>query len=83
MPSDGRKYELVGGRLRVVPTGARHGEIVSGVIARGENAHYRGLQRIGGVSHAQRECTQSRRFRDASRTATRRNIARRLCGGRT
>jgi Uma2 family endonuclease len=34
MPSDGRKYELVDGRLRIVPTGARHGEIVSGVIAR-------------------------------------------------
>jgi Uma2 family endonuclease len=34
MPNDGRKYELIRGRLRTVPTGARHGEIVSGIIAR-------------------------------------------------
>jgi Uma2 family endonuclease len=34
MPSDGRKYELVNGRLQIVPTGARHGEIVSNLIGR-------------------------------------------------
>ncbi|BCW95302.1 MAG: Uma2 family endonuclease [Fimbriimonadales bacterium] len=34
LPDDGRKYELVGGRLAAVPTGARHGEIVSNLIAR-------------------------------------------------
>ena len=34
MPSDGRKYELVDGRLQIVPTGARHGEIVSNLIGR-------------------------------------------------
>ena len=34
MPSDGRKYELVDGRLQTVPTGARHGEIVSNLIGR-------------------------------------------------
>ncbi|MCS7190714.1 MAG: Uma2 family endonuclease [Fimbriimonadales bacterium] len=38
MPDDGRKYELVNGRIQVVPTGARHGEIVSGLIARLHNA---------------------------------------------
>ncbi|MCS7209650.1 MAG: Uma2 family endonuclease [Fimbriimonadales bacterium] len=27
MPDDGRKYELVNGRIQVVPTGARHGWI--------------------------------------------------------
>ncbi len=27
MPDDGRKYELVDGRIQVVPTGARHGKI--------------------------------------------------------
>ncbi|MEN3001342.1 MAG: Uma2 family endonuclease [Armatimonadota bacterium] len=27
MPNDGRKYELVNGRIQVVPTGARHGWI--------------------------------------------------------
>ncbi len=34
MPNDGRKYELVSGRIHTVPTGGRHGEIVSGIIAR-------------------------------------------------
>lgn len=37
MPDDGRKYELVNGRIQVVPTGAKHGEITSGVIARFHN----------------------------------------------
>ena len=32
--TDASKYELIGGRLRTVPTGARHGEIVSSVIVR-------------------------------------------------
>ncbi|MCS6918849.1 MAG: Uma2 family endonuclease [Fimbriimonadales bacterium] len=27
MPDDGRKYELVNGRIQVVPTGGRHGKI--------------------------------------------------------
>ncbi|MCS6918248.1 MAG: Uma2 family endonuclease, partial [Fimbriimonadales bacterium] len=27
MPDDGRKYELVNGRIQVVPTGGRHGWI--------------------------------------------------------
>ncbi|MFN4032291.1 MAG: Uma2 family endonuclease [Fimbriimonadales bacterium] len=34
LSDDGRKYELVNGRLYIVPTGGRHGEITSGVIAR-------------------------------------------------
>jgi hypothetical protein len=27
MPNDGRKYELVNGRIHTVPTGGRHGKI--------------------------------------------------------
>lgn len=27
MPNDGRKYELVNGRIQIVPTGGRHGKI--------------------------------------------------------
>lgn len=34
LPDDGRKYELVNGRLREVPTGGRHGEMGVGLCAR-------------------------------------------------
>ncbi|MCS7208582.1 MAG: Uma2 family endonuclease [Fimbriimonadales bacterium] len=34
MPNDGRKYELVNGRIQVVPTGGRHGWIGSRLIGK-------------------------------------------------
>lgn len=37
LPRDGRKYELVEGRIRIVPTGGRHGRIgahLTGIVAR-------------------------------------------------
>jgi Uma2 family endonuclease len=34
LPDDGRKYELVNGRLVEVPAGARHGKITAGVVGR-------------------------------------------------
>jgi Uma2 family endonuclease len=33
LPDDGRKYELVNGRLVEVPTGGRHGKISGGTVA--------------------------------------------------
>ena len=34
LPDDGRKYELVNGRLVEVPTGGRHGRIAAGMVGR-------------------------------------------------